>query len=459
MAFSLELVYVSSTVSLSNGAPYRLESLEDAGPAEVARLGQTSPDQHGLTDLGYRLQPRTFVMRVSFQDGNDIDGGVFGDNRDLLFDYFRPSRLLKLRMTRDDGEQRILECHTLSIEIDLLPENYPARLNRATITLRAANPTWYTATAKNPTYAGTAEWWTGNGAIGTANVMEYITNPTQGQAWTYTGTITGAWSVAMRSGSVPLPGAGTIVMFHAGTGEPAHLVSTKDAFIAGNSTEFYYTESGETFPAGMPAGTTNVFYTQNGGTSRIYAGTTLDASFGHDHDIAGTARRWRSDRTGSTATYWPVGFPYAAVYNIELSAAQRSALNSAMSAGSAITTGTVTAVNEGDVYAFPTITLRGPLANPVLTNVTTDDVIDLTGISVPPNSTYTLDLSDGHKTLTDINDTSLLGSMGTPVQLAGWALAPSPIATGGTNLIRVQAGSMTTETLVTVTFYDRHMSF
>lgn len=49
--------------------------------------------------------------------------------------------------------------------------------------------------------------------------------------------------------------------------------------------------------------------------------------------------------------------------------------------------------------------------------------------------------------------------MGTPVQLAAWSLAPDPIATGGTNLIRVQGGSMTTDTLITVSFYDRHMSF
>lgn len=457
MAFELH----ASDLNLTDGNPYSLESFEDAGPAPVARLGQTSPDQHGITDLGYRLQPRTFVAKVLFQDGETLFGD---DHRDLLFDTLRPSRLIELRVVRDDGEERILECHTLSIEIDLLPENYPARLNRATITLRAANPTWYTATIKSPTYAGTSSWWTGDGAIGTANVMERVNYPTQGQAWTYAGTITGAWSIAFRSGSVPLPGAGTAVLFHAGTGAIGTAVSSKDARFYGVSGLYWIAGNGFAFNApstSFPAGTNNIFLVHNATNLSTYIGTGgIDQQTIADYDISGTARRWRSDRLFSTVTMWPDPVPMAAVYDIALSAGQRTALNSAMSfVGTAAMTGTVTAVNEGDLYAFPTITLRGPIANPKLTNLATNDVIDLTGISVPAGQTYTLDLSGGDKSLTNLNGSSVLGSMGTPTQLAGWGLAPAPTAAGGTNLIRVQAGSMTTDTLITVSFYDQHMSF
>jgi hypothetical protein len=111
------------------------------------------------------------------------------------------------------------------------------------------------------------------------------------------------------------------------------------------------------------------------------------------------------------------------------------------------------------VDAYPLITLRGPIANPVLTNLATGEVIDFTGITVAGSTTLTVDLRSGNKTATNVSGSTLMGSMGTPAQLASWALAPDPIASGGTNLIRVTGGSMTTDTLVTVSFYDQFVSF
>lgn len=446
---------------LNDGDPYKLESMDDGGPAPVVRFEQNSPDQHGATDLGYRLQPRTLTLRVLFRDGSDVIHGALTDNRDVLFGVFAPVQsVIKLRIQRDDGTHRILECQTVSIDIDVLPEHYPARLNRATITMRAANPFWRTVTAGSASCAGTAQWWTGNGAIGTANVMEYGNNPRQGQPWTYQGTITGAWSILFRSGSVA-PGS-AIAIYHAGTGDINAGTASKDARIAGGSTHFYFAPGHAAFLPTMTAGTQNYIILNTGSNSlrAVVAGSIDLPANTYDQDISGTARRWRSARTGGTTSYWPEPLPYYAVYNVALSAGQRTALHAAVEADlSSSTTGTITAVNAGDTVAYPIITLRGPLHNPVLTNLATGAVIDLTGVSIASGSVWTMDLRDGHKALINAGNVSQLGSLGTPIQLASWSLAPSPVASGGTNLIRVEAGSMTTDTLVTVSHYDQFMSF
>jgi hypothetical protein len=449
--------------SSDSSTPYKLEALEEAGPAEVVRLSQSSPDQHGATDLGFRLQPRDFTLRVLFRDGDDMFEGAYGDNRDYLFRMFRPSHTVYLRLVRDDGANLILTCYTQQIDIDVLPEHFPASLNRAVIALRAANPLWVSATIKSATYARTTEWATGNGAIPSANVVTYGNYPDENQLWGFSTNYVDAWSILMRSGSVPPATSGTIVAYHAGTGAMTELAnkntriySTGGIFRMG--TGFAFAGS-----AVMTAGTHNYIQTHDGTTWRNYRGTVLERENAQDIDIRGVAgnRTWRGDgNIGVNAKYWPAEFPYIAIYDIELSAAQRAALNSAIDADIAgAEIGTVTAVNDGDVDAYPLITLRGPIANPVLTNLATGEVIDFTGITVAGSTTLTVDLRSGNKTATNVSGSTLMGSMGTPAQLASWALAPDPIASGGTNLIRVTGGSMTTDTLVTVSFYDQFVSF
>lgn len=450
-------------INLTNGAPYKLERFEDAGGAPIVRLGQTGPTQHGRTDLGYRLQPRILRLTVLFTDDDDMTLDPPRTNRrDTLHSILRPSHQVWLRLVRDDGSHRLLACYTEQIEIDLLPEHYPARLNRATITLRAANPLPYNPTVKTATFARSSDWATGGTAIPSANVLEFGNLPDAGQAWTYAHpqSLVNAWSIVIRTGSVS-PAAGTAfrVAYTAGSGVPTSLashdvriISTQGAFYMGTG----YAFAGS---ATMTAGTHNYIQTYDGTVWRNYrSGTVLERENTQELFVTGVPRRWRGWTTD--ADTWPAEIPYYAIYNIELNSAQRIALNDAINADIAgAEIGTVTTVNLGDVYEYPLITIRGPINNPVLTNLATGDKLDFTGGTLTTGQQLTIDLRTGLKSATGADGTNYAAIMGTPVQLASFGLAPAPVATGGTNQIRVTGGSMTSDTRVTVTYYDRYVSF
>lgn len=464
MAFSLVVNYwVSGSQSLTNGIPFKLDSIDDFAETAVVRYEQGGPLQEAAVDLGYRLEASEFALNILFYAATDA---LLDSYRDLLFDIFRPTWTVTLVATRDDAAVRYLSCVVMdAITIDLVPEQAASRLHRATVKLRAANPLWRSS-LNQPSYTGGSAqtWWTAGGVIGTANVMEHVEFPTNGQAWTYAGTITGDWSVAFRSAQEPE--SGTPTAFHAGTGA-LQTNLTKDARVfykASFTTWQYGGASSELFATDLAVSTQNYITTQEliagpfptrsayvGGTSLLATPTVTD-----DYDISGTARRWRSDSAGSASTYWTNEFPKAAVYNKSLSQAERIALDAWMS-GTGIA-GTISAVNAGDVPEYPLITIRGPLVSPILTNVTTGDNIDLTGITLGSAEQITIDLRTGDKLIYNLGGSSLISSMASPLDLVDFYLAPAPIATGGTNSIRVQGGSVSTSTYVEIAHYSRYTS-
>jgi hypothetical protein len=459
MTYAVDLIFPGGAYSLSDGSPFRIESAEDLSPSEVIRLEQRGPTQDGAVDLGFRLAPRTFTLNLLFYAATAT---LLDSYRATLFTYFMPSRTLTLRYTRDDGAYRYLTCVAVGeMDIRLVPEERPGHLHRATVTLRAADPRWYGA-VKTPGYTGGSAqiWYTGGGVIGTANVMEHVEYPSQGLQWSAFGNLTSSWTVAFRSPKEPA--VGTPTAFYAGTGA-VNASNTKDG-------RFYYDPTAiafsfdHAFPwlaAGMPDGTLNYMYVHDASASdsndMYTSGTSLaGATQLHDFDLVGF-RNWRAGNGGSASTFWTNELPKTAIYNKALSSAERVALNAWMG-GTAIL-GTVVAVNAGDLDEYPLVTISGPLVDPVLTNAATGDIIDLTGFTLGTADSLTIDLRTGNKQLTNVAGSSVIGTMGTALQLADFYLAPAPIAAGGTNNIVVQGGSVSTSTMITVTHYDRYMSF
>ena len=123
--------------------------------------------------------------------------------------------------------------------------------------------------------------------------------------------------------------------------------------------------------------------------------------------------------------------------------------------------GSVNIVNDGDVPAYPTFTITGPMSDLVITNQTTGDTIDLTGLDLSGTATYILDLSGGNKTLVDATSGSTaLGSVTTsPAGMADFYIAPAPIASGGTNAITFTVGSASTNASFSVEFTNRYLGF
>jgi hypothetical protein len=119
---------------------------------------------------------------------------------------------------------------------------------------------------------------------------------------------------------------------------------------------------------------------------------------------------------------------------------------------------------------YPVIQIVGPIANPVITNQTTDEVIDLSGgdgLSLADSSEYVeIDLDNAPrrdaKTIRDQDGDSVDQYLTTDSDLATWHLAPAgerladdSYATG-TNVIVVEGDDVTADTLVTMRYYDRY---
>src|SRR5690606_29449322 len=102
--------------------------------------------QHGDTDIGMRLDPRTITLSLNFYA---TSGSVLDGYRDKLRTIFSPtdSYPVSLRLTRDDGEVRQIDCYTIGMaDVPLSYVERPGLMHRAVIQLRAADPLFYDPT-------------------------------------------------------------------------------------------------------------------------------------------------------------------------------------------------------------------------------------------------------------------------------------------------------------------------
>ncbi len=105
----------------------------------------------------------------------------------------------------------------------------------------------------------------------------------------------------------------------------------------------------------------------------------------------------------------------------------------------------------------PTIIIKGPLTNPVITNLTTNEKLDLTGAVLISSDTYTIDTRYGYKTIKDqagVNKISLLSS---DSNLATFHLDVDPVAPSGINNIKVVGSAAGASTQVYLQFNTRYI--
>lgn len=447
MPFSLQVISATGgTYSLSAGTPYSLEQASGLWMAPVRRLTEQGPYQDGDTDRGYRLDPRTATLALNF---TATSGSALDTHRDTLLSIFRPSTStpLKLRLTRDDGAVRQLDCYTVGpVDLPLTKEHKPGNLHRAVVQLRAADPGWYDPTPGTVTVTGTAglaaNWYTAGGLIGTANVMEYGQTPSLNQAWTYTGTPT-EYTVAVRATPASLT-ANVFLVDQAGTATD-FVLSTWPAYPG------YSLNGRPLYGVSIPtAGTFNVFVLSN---QKVYVNTTATDVWSIPMaTLTGTARTWRATGAGS------VTYPLYAVYNVALTNAQVTALNGYMSQSVGGTISQVlTVAYNGDLPEYPVVSITGPIVDATLTNGVTGRSFGVSG-TIAAGETYVFDLRQGSASVT-AGGTSRITQLAADADITGWSIVPSPQATGGTNVLTVTGTGVNASTQVKVVYYHRYAGF
>ena len=109
----------------------------------------------------------------------------------------------------------------------------------------------------------------------------------------------------------------------------------------------------------------------------------------------------------------------------------------------------------GSWLSYPTIDIVGPMSNPIITNTTTDEKIELT-YTIAEGETVTITTEYGNKTVTNGDGDNLIGTLTTDSDLATFHLAPAPEASDGINWIRARGASADDElTKIVIEYYTR----
>lgn len=112
----------------------------------------------------------------------------------------------------------------------------------------------------------------------------------------------------------------------------------------------------------------------------------------------------------------------------------------------------------GSYRTFPTISITGPITNPLIENETTGEILDFTGHTIIANDTYTINLSQENKTVVDQNGISKIQYLTQASDLVSFHLRSAPKAVGGINNLHASGTSISGATNITLTYFDRYLS-
>lgn len=440
--------------NLSDRNPFKLLSITGIGNAEIRRLEERGPFQDGTTDVGYRVDPRTLTLVIQVYGSSASDADT---QRDKLASIFSPiaNAPIRLYVQRDDGTTRQIDTYAVS-QVDM-PAQLPDRIlnsQRVMVQLRAPNPFWYDPVIKYATFTASAipvsEWWTGNGLIGSSDVIYYGTAIAQG------GTVVASSAAAIFYRSAR-PTSGTSVIFDLrGTGSLRYAFYTRNAAdysfaIVPTTTTSAGTVSGSNYGT---AGGSAVFALDKPSFPNHevvqYASSTETAIFNTTRATwsgPGTLT-WRQNSSGGSV--WANSVSHAALYRVPLSSTQRAAVAALVEPSSQLIM-SGSALLTGNWREYPIISLTGPAENPVVVNQTTGETLSFAG-TLAGSTSWVIDTRYGYKTVTQ-GGSSVINLLSDDSDLATFHFQP------GANLIQVLAtGGTTASTQANIQYYDRFLS-
>lgn len=118
---------------------------------------------------------------------------------------------------------------------------------------------------------------------------------------------------------------------------------------------------------------------------------------------------------------------------------------------------TVTVTYAGSFRTFPTVTIYGPITDPVVENLSTGETLDFTGITIASGDHYVIDTAYGVKTVEDSSGTNKIADLTEDSDLATFHLAPDPVVVNGDNDIQVTGTAVDAETEVYLSYFDRYL--
>jgi hypothetical protein len=116
------------------------------------------------------------------------------------------------------------------------------------------------------------------------------------------------------------------------------------------------------------------------------------------------------------------------------------------------------AVDYGGTWrAHPRITIYGPISGPKITNSSTNEVLELSGVNVAAGNWYTIDLRYGYKTVTNSAGVNKITELSNASDLVTWHIADDSEVTDGVNVIRVTGTAATGATRIQLLYNERYV--
>jgi hypothetical protein len=146
MTTGLSVIRGTTVYNLNDVENYLWISDDGLGMAPLHRLAERGPQQHGDSDVGFRLDPRTIKMVIGLFGTDDSS---YWTARDTLLRIFKPSNdPIGLLFTLPNGGLRQIDVH-IAGEMDYGSGERDRIAHRVGLVLRADNPTFYDPTGQS----------------------------------------------------------------------------------------------------------------------------------------------------------------------------------------------------------------------------------------------------------------------------------------------------------------------